>query len=77
MAKGGLAHVQPRCLSREGAALYVGISVRFFDDLVDDGRMPRPKVLGARKLWDRFELDAAIEGLPVDGAKDSGSWEDV
>ena len=53
----------PRGLSREEAAAYVGISPSLFDTLVKDGRMPSPKRINARTVWDRIKLDAAFEAL--------------
>ena len=54
----------PRGLSREQAAAYVGISPSLFDILVKDGRMPAPKRINARTVWDRLQLDAAFAALP-------------
>jgi predicted DNA-binding transcriptional regulator AlpA len=54
----------PRGLSREEAARYVGIGVTLFDQMVDDGRMPRPRTLNSRVIWDRLELDDAFNDLP-------------
>ncbi|MFG1263631.1 hypothetical protein V5F65_12895 [Xanthobacter aminoxidans] len=54
----------PRGLSRVIAAAYLGISPSLFDDLVADGRMPRPKLINARHVWDRLRIDAAFEALP-------------
>jgi hypothetical protein len=34
---------------------------------VKDGRMPRPKQIGARRIFDRHALDAAFAALPSDG----------
>ena len=37
--------------------------------MVRDGRMPKPKPINARKVWDRLRLDQAFEALPdVDGS---------
>ena len=47
----------PRGLSREVASCYIGISVTKFDQLVQEGRMPVPKRIDGRKLWDRDALD--------------------
>jgi len=60
----------PRGLSREQAAAYVGVSPTFFDQLVTDRSMPRPKRIGRRCLWDRIQLDAAFTALPNDGEED-------
>jgi predicted DNA-binding transcriptional regulator AlpA len=56
--------VPRRGLSRTEAALYLGISPSKFDELVADGRMPRPRLIDSRKVWDVYELDMAFDGLP-------------
>lgn len=56
----------PRGLSRVQAAAYVGVSPTLFDILVTDGRMPRPKRINARKVWDLRKLDLAFDALPQD-----------
>ena len=53
----------PRGLSREQAAAYVGVSPSLFDTLVKDGRMPKPKRINSRTVWDRMKVDAAFEML--------------
>lgn len=59
----------PRGLSRDEAARYVGISATKFDELVKSRRMPRPKRIDSRVVWDRLALDAAFSDLPSDGAE--------
>jgi hypothetical protein len=54
----------PRGLSRVEAADYVGISPSLFDTMVGDGRMPGPKLINTRTVWDRLALDRAFEALP-------------
>ena len=54
----------PRGLCREAAAQYVGISPAKFDEMVRDGRMPGPKQIDARKVWDLRKLDIAFDALP-------------
>ncbi|MFZ4807191.1 MAG: hypothetical protein ACOYLQ_08025 [Hyphomicrobiaceae bacterium] len=54
----------PRGLARECAAAYVGVSATLFDEMVSDGRMPTPRVVGARRIWDLRALDKAFERLP-------------
>jgi predicted DNA-binding transcriptional regulator AlpA len=69
----------PRLISREAAAAYVCVSPNTFDRMIDDGRMPRPKRLGDRRIaWDVRELDAAIDRLPAEtmGPGDD-TWSDV
>ena len=53
-----------RGLSRIEAAGYVGVSPSLFDLMVQDGRMPGPKLINTRTVWDRFALDRAFEALP-------------
>lgn len=54
----------PRGLSREEAARYIGVSARKFDEMVKDRRMPKPRQVDARTVWDRAEIDIAFSGLP-------------
>ena len=58
----------PRGLSRVQAAEYIGVGVTKFDQLVTDGRMPRPKRLDGRTIWDRFQLDQAFAALDESAA---------
>ncbi|WP_237479255.1 helix-turn-helix transcriptional regulator [Lichenibacterium dinghuense] len=70
--------LDPRGLSREVAAGYVGVSPSLFSAMVEDGRMPRPRVANARRIWDRHELDAAIDALPHDGeTPGTNEWDSV
>lgn len=62
----------PRGLSRDESAAYVGIGVTKFDQLVADGRMPKPKMIDGRRVWDRLRLDSCFAALPdVDGGDQS------
>lgn len=56
--------LEPRGLSRCEAAAYIGVSPSMFDVMVRDARMPRPKRINSRIVWDRRQLDAAFESLP-------------
>jgi predicted DNA-binding transcriptional regulator AlpA len=58
--------IQPRGLCRVEAADYIGISPTTFDKLVADGRMPAPKRINSRNIWDVRQIDLAFEGLPSD-----------
>jgi excisionase family DNA binding protein len=57
----------PRGMSREEAARYIGVGTTKFDEMVADRRMPRPKKIDGRVVWDRIALDAAFSDLPLDG----------
>ena len=61
----------PRGLSRVQAAAYIGVSPSLFDEMVKDGRMPRPMRINARTVWDRVKLDEAFAALLHDGEEDS------
>ena len=54
----------PRGMSREEAARYIGVGTTKFDEMVSDGRMPKPKRIDGRVIWDRLRLDAAFSDLP-------------
>lgn len=57
----------PRGLSRVQAAEYIGVGTTKFDEMVEDGRMPRAKRIDGRTVWDRVKLDEAFAALDDDG----------
>ena len=56
----------PRGLSRDEAARYVGVGTTKYDEMVADGRMPRPKRNDGRVVWDRLRVEASFSDLPDD-----------
>lgn len=56
-----------RGLHREEAAAYVGVGASKFDAMVGDGRMPKPKQIDGRRVWDVRALDIAFDDLPGGG----------
>jgi excisionase family DNA binding protein len=68
--------VPRRGLSREEAAMYIGISPSKFDELVADGRMPAPVKIDGRKVWDIRYLDLAFDALSKEDAVPN-SWNGV
>ena len=54
----------PRGMSRAEAARYVGIGTTKLDELIADRRMPKPRQIDGRTVWDRVELDIAFSNLP-------------
>jgi predicted DNA-binding transcriptional regulator AlpA len=66
----------PRGLSRVQAAAYIGVSPSLFDEMVKDGRMPKPVRINARTVWDRAKLDEAFATLSDDTACDD-PWGNV
>jgi excisionase family DNA binding protein len=73
-----------RGLSEAEAATYISVSPSFFRRLVGDGRMPRPRLAGSRRIWDIDELDIAFRDLPREGrdgqpvpeSSDDNTWAD-
>ncbi len=64
----------PRGLNRVVSAKYIGVGESLFDEMVDDGRMPKPKTINTRKIWDRVELDLAFDALPH--KDEANPWDD-
>jgi len=52
-----------RGLRREAAAIYVGISVRAFDQWIEDKTLPCGVLKGGVRLWDIRALDSAMDAL--------------
>lgn len=69
------ARIEPRGLHRDSAALYVGVGLSKFSEMVADGRMPKPKIIDSRRVWDRYELDASFNDLPHDAPVNE--WDSV
>jgi hypothetical protein len=60
------------------AAAAIGISASKFRTLVEDGRMPSPRRIDGRTIWDVDELRAAFKALPHEGdGEKANSWADV
>ena len=56
-----------RGLSREEAAVYLGVSPSKFDELRKDGRVGAARLIDNRKVWDIHALDQAFDALPQEG----------
>jgi len=61
------------------AAAAVGISASKFRELVRQKRMPSPRRLDGRNIWDVDELRAAFKALPHHDGETEGpdSWADL
>jgi len=57
----------PIGLSRDESAAYVGVGTTLFDEMVNDGRMPPPRMINGRTVWDQEELYASFKALPHRG----------
>jgi excisionase family DNA binding protein len=72
-----------RGLDENEAAVYLSLSPSFFRRLVEARSMPRPRVIGGRRVWDVEELDLAFKAMPREGGDAEGivdhtgnSWAD-
>jgi predicted DNA-binding transcriptional regulator AlpA len=54
----------PRAMKAERAAAYLGMSRSKFLELVDQRRLPRPKIIDSIRVWDRLALDASFDEFP-------------
>jgi hypothetical protein len=75
MTARALSQVRPvprRGLSRDEAAMYIGVSAGKFDA---DGRMPGPVKIDSRKVWDVRSLDLAFDALPRENHSAPNSWD--
>jgi len=66
----------PLGLSRAQAAEFIGVSVTLFDQMVADGRMPRPKRINSRTVWDRLRLAEAFALLPDGEEGNANPWDE-
>ena len=64
-----------RGLSRAEAAEYIGIGMTKFDALVQDGRMPKPKRIDGRTVWDRIAVDRAFDELDAEDQSNQNPWD--
>jgi predicted DNA-binding transcriptional regulator AlpA len=64
----------PRGLNRMQAAAYIGVSPALYDEMVKDGRMPKPKQINARIVWDIRAIDMAFDLLPGGDQNEADDW---
>jgi hypothetical protein len=74
-----------RGLDERESAVYLSLSPSFFRRLVTRALMPRPRIVGRRRIWDVDDLDFAFKALPREPgvavpsempAEDADSWSD-
>src|SRR5262245_42180368 len=56
-----------RGLDANESAVYLSLSPSYFRRLVQEKLMPRPRLVGGRRIWDVEELDLAFRALPREG----------
>ena len=64
-------------VNRIEAATYIGVSASKFDQMVKDGRMPPPKLIDTRRVWDIRQLNSAFDRLPGGDDDDQNEWDEV
>jgi hypothetical protein len=75
---GTISAPSKRGVSRVEAAAYIGVSPCKFDEMVADHRMPAPKRINGRKVWDIRDLDLAFDALPYEnGPVSKTTWDDL
>lgn len=66
----------PIGLSRVQAAEFIGVSPSKFDEMVADRRMPKPRRIDARTVWDRRQLEEAFSAIEQeDAARKADPWD--
>lgn len=63
--------VQTRGKRRQAAAEYIGVSTTKFDDMVADGRMPKPIAVDGCRIWDVRKIEEAFDAL----SEPRNSWD--
>jgi hypothetical protein len=77
LSKLRLTSLPRRGLSREEAAMYLGISSSTFDEMRATGQVEPPRLIKGRKLFDIRDLDMAFDALPREHDIVSGTlWHD-
>ena len=63
-----------RGLSREEAAIYLGISPSKFDQMRADGRISPARLIDNRKVFDIRELDEVFDAFPLENHGADDDW---
>jgi hypothetical protein len=65
-----------RGLNRAEAARFVGFSPTLFDQMVHDGRMPKPVQQDGEEVFDLIQLDLAFDRISG-GATQRNPWDTI
>ncbi len=68
--------VLKRGLNRKEAAGYVGVSSSLFDELVEDGRMPKPFKINSRVIWDIRLIEDAFNEISMQSEQTDNPWDE-
>ena len=64
----------PRRMSDRLAAIYCGVSVSMFRELVSKGDIAKPKRIGRNVGWDKDDLDSYLDNLPREDEPSNSDW---
>ena len=67
----------PRMMRAERAAGYLGMSTSQFLKMVHDQEMPQPIKVHSMSIWDRLDLDAAVDDLKAKQNRSERNMVDV
>lgn len=70
-------HVPRLSLSRSEVALAIGVSPSSVDQMVSEGRLPRPRVWHTRKVWLVSEIESYLHDWPQDGHASKGFFDGI
>ncbi len=67
-----MAKIEPVCppaaLRKPQAAAHCGMGIGYFEQMVSEGIMPKPRAIGdGVKVWLRAELEEALLAAPTEG----------
>jgi hypothetical protein len=63
-------------LNRTESATHIGVSPSKFVEMVKDGRMPPPRRIDGRCVWDIRQLGSAFDELPGGADDDRNEWDE-
>lgn len=64
-------------LSALEAAEAIGVSMNTFLAMVEEGRMPKPRAIRSRRIWDVDEVREAFKAIPHAGQAADGEGADT
>lgn len=76
MKSTGVLRLQ-RAFRSPDAAAYLSLSETKFRQLVQSGRIPRPKRIDGVVTWDIKDLDSFYDDLPREGEPNTSDWDDI
>ena len=60
-----------RGLNARESAIYIGVGLSKFDEWVELKKMPEPRQIDSRMVWDKHELDEYFNQIPHRNSKNN------